>query len=358
MSSPGRKKVLVVDDSPLIRRVLTLVLQRHPGLEVVGTAGDPYEAREQIRALAPDVLTLDVEMPRMDGLTFLGKLRKAHPIPVVMVSSLTAKGTATALDALAMGAVDVIGKPELDPLQGLEAMGSEIAEAVYAAAQASTRTPAPSPAPPAPPPLARIAPGRQLIAIGASTGGTEALREVFQALPAGLPPIAVVQHMLPGFTEAFAARLDRLCAPKVKVADAGEPLQSGVIYLAPSGRHLRVERRPGGLQARLGDTSPVSRHRPSATVLFESAAEACRGKALGIILTGMGDDGAAGLLRMREAGAATLGQDEATCVVYGMPKVAFLLGAVDRQIPLDALPRHILAWSTEPRFEHPSQDIP
>lgn len=350
MMPPRRKRVLVVDDSALIRRVMSLILERHPGLEVVGTATDPYDAREKIKALAPDVLTLDVEMPRMDGLTFLGKLQKAHPLPVVMVSSLTAKGTATALDALALGAVDVIGKPEVDPLQGLEAMGPEIAEAVYAAAQAALPD-RPGPPPAAlPPPQApvRLVPGRQLIAIGSSTGGTEALREIFQALPAGMPPIAVVQHMLPGFTEAFAARLDRLCALRVKLAEEGESLQTGTIYLAPSGQHLQVERRPPGLVARLLDAPPVSRHRPSANVLFESAAEACRSKALGIILTGMGDDGAEGLLQMREAGAHTLGQDEASSVVYGMPKMAWLRGAVVQQAPLSALARLMLAWSTEP----------
>lgn len=348
MIAGSRKRVLVVDDSALIRKVLSLILGRHPGLEVVGTATDPYDAREKIKALDPDVLTLDVEMPRMDGLTFLGKLRKAHPMPVVMVSSLTAKGTATALEALSMGAVDVIGKPELDPLQGLEAMGSEIAETVFAAAQA--RMPVSLGVPPARPtaPPIRLAPGRQLIAMGSSTGGTEALREIFQALPEGLPPIVVVQHMLPGFTGAFASRLDRLCAPAVKVATDGEPLQRGAIYLAPSQRHLHVERRSSGLVARLSDAAPVSRHRPSATVLFHSVAEACGAKALGLILTGMGDDGAEGLLRLRNAGARTLGQDEATCVVYGMPRVAWALGAVTLQAPLDALPRQILDWCAEP----------
>ncbi|GLH69145.1 chemotaxis response regulator protein-glutamate methylesterase [Geothrix rubra] len=350
MTPADRKRVLVVDDSALIRRVLTLILARHPGLEVVGTATDPYDAREKIKALAPDVLTLDVEMPRMDGLTFLGKLRKAHPMPVVMVSSLTARGTATAMEALAMGAVDVIGKPELDPVQGLEAMGAEIAETVYAAALAQIGAPADAPAPSgsAPvPPAPRAAPGRQLVAIGSSTGGTEALREIFQALPPGLPPITVVQHMLPGFTEAFAARLDRICQPTVKVVDQGEPLARGTIYLAPSNRHLQVERRATGLVARLQDSEPVSRHRPSATVLFDSVATACGTKALGIILTGMGDDGAEGLLHLRRTGARTLGQDEATSVVYGMPRVAWSLGAVARQSPLGALPRHILDWCSE-----------
>jgi len=347
MSAAGRKRVLVVDDSALIRQVLSLILDRHPGLEVVGTATDPYDAREKIKALDPDVLTLDVEMPRMDGLTFLGKLAKAHPLPVVMVSSLTAKGTATALDALAMGAVDVIGKPEMDPVQGLESMGAEIAETVFAAAQAQVRSRPPVPSRnPLPPP--RLAPGRQLIAIGSSTGGTEALHTIFQSLPTGLPPIAVVQHMLPGFTEAFATRLDRACPTVIKVAEEGEPLKPSTIYLAPSRLHLRVERRPTGLVARLSDAPAVSRHRPSATVLFESAAAACGTRALGIILTGMGDDGAEGLLRMRQAGALTLGQDEATSVVYGMPRVAWALGAVAAQHPLPALPSRIVDWCTDP----------
>jgi len=350
MSGGIRKRVLVVDDSALIRQVLSLILSRHPGLEVVGTATDPYDAREKIKALAPDVLTLDVEMPRMDGLTFLAKLRKAHPMPVVMVSSLTAKGTATALDALALGAVDVIGKPEMDPVQGLEAMAAEIAETVYAAAQAHLQAPAegaPVVQATTPPRAPRPAAGRQLVAIGSSTGGTEALREIFQALPAGLPPIAVVQHMLPGFTEAFAARLDRICQPTVKVVAQGEPLQRGTIYLAPSARHFQVERRPAGLVARLLDSEPVSRHRPSATVLFDSVASACGRKALGIILTGMGDDGAQGLLRLRQAGALTLGQDAATSVVYGMPRVAWSLGAVAHQAPLGAMPRRIHEWCSE-----------
>ncbi|HEX9082325.1 MAG TPA: chemotaxis response regulator protein-glutamate methylesterase [Holophagaceae bacterium] len=348
MSAGDRKRVLIVDDSALIRQVLRVILERHPGLEVVGTASDPFDAREKIKALNPDVLTLDVEMPRMDGLTFLGKLQKAHPMPVVMVSSLTSKGTATALDALAMGAVDVIGKPESDAVQGLEAMGSDIAESVYAAAQAAVHRPSPPPSESVRPPRpARLPSGRQLVAIGSSTGGTEALREIFQALPSGLPPIAVVQHMLPGFTEAFAARLDRICPPSIRVAVEGEPLLTGAVYLAPSGRHLSVERRPGGLTARLTDGPPVSRHRPSANVLFESVAEACQAKALGIILTGMGDDGAEGLLKMRQSGAHTLGQDQTSCVVYGMPRVAWTRGAVAQQIPLTAISRHILDWSTE-----------
>jgi two-component system chemotaxis response regulator CheB len=344
--SAARKRVLVVDDSALIRQVLSLILSRHPGLEVVGTAMDPYDAREKIKALHPDVLTLDVEMPRMDGLTFLGKLRKAHPMPVVMVSSLTAKGTSTALDALALGAVDVIGKPEVDPAAGLESMGTEIAETVYAAALAEVH-PLADPTDSARPPVPiRIAPGRQLIAIGSSTGGTEALRELFQALPEGLPPIAVVQHMLPGFIEAFAARLDRLCAPAVRLAEEGDRLRTGTIYFAPSGGHLSVERQAGGLVARLSDAPPVSRHRPSATVLFESVASACGRKALGIILTGMGDDGADGLMRMREAGCWTLGQDPASSVVYGMPRVAWERGAVAQQAALTAMPAHILEWSS------------
>lgn len=350
MNTMVRKRVLVVDDSALIRRVLTLILERHPGLEVVGTAMDPFDAREKIKALDPDVLTLDVEMPRMDGITFLGKLGKAHPMPVVMVSSLTAKGTATALDALAMGAVDVIGKPEMDPIQGLEAMGAEIAETVFAAAQARVRprSPAPAPAVVSHLPVTRPAAGRHMIAIGSSTGGTEALRDIFQSLPPYLPPIAVVQHMLPGFTEAFAARLDRICPSAIKVAQAEESLKDGHIYLAPSGHHFQVVRKAAGLAVHLTEEPPISRHRPSVNALFNSVATSCGPKALGIILTGMGEDGADGLLNMHKAGALTLGQDEATSVVYGMPRMAWSRGAVARQCPLYSFPQRILEWCASP----------
>jgi len=341
-----KRRVLIVDDSALVRQVLTNILARHPLLEVVGTANDPFDARERIKELDPDVLTLDVEMPRMDGLTFLGKLMKAHPMPAVMLSSLTAKGTATALDALALGAVDVIGKPALDQAAGLEVMGAQIAEAVYAASMARVsgrRSAAATPAHLAPLAL-RAKAGRALIAMGSSTGGTEALRQVFEAIPENLPPIAVVQHMLPGFTAAFAERLDRSCRARVKVAVDGEVLKAGTVYLAPNETHLTVKRGGVGLVALLQGNDRVSRHLPSVDVLFQSVAEACGAHALGVLLTGMGDDGARGLLQMRQKGAHTLGQDEATCVVYGMPRAAWLRGAVETQAPLGAIASHLVAW--------------
>jgi two-component system chemotaxis response regulator CheB len=344
----GKRRVLIVDDSALVRQVLGMILSRHPMLEVVGTAKDPYEARERIKDLQPDVLTLDVEMPRMDGITFLGKLMKAHPMPVVMLSSLTDKGTAIALDAMALGAVEVIGKPAVDQAVGLEAMGAEIAEAVYSASWARILGVRPKPAATVRPTLASLAAraqaSRALIAIGSSTGGTEALRQVFAELPGDLPPIVVVQHMLPGFIGAFADRLDREAEPSIKVAADGEQLRPGTIYLAPSDAHLAVQRKAGGLLAQLQPGERVSRHIPSVDVLFQSVAEACGTHALGIILTGMGEDGARGLLSMRQKGAHTVGQDEASCVVYGMPRSAFLRGAVVEQAALPTIPHHILDW--------------
>jgi len=348
MTPDRKRRVLIVDDSVLVRQVLSAILSGHPELEVVGTAQDPYEARERIKELDPDVLTLDVEMPRMDGLTFLGKLMKAHPMPAVMLSSLTAKGTTTALDALDLGAVDVIGKPTMDQAAGLKAMGAEIAETVYAASLARVGGHRPPAAPAVPSALAALAErakaGRALIAIGSSTGGTEALRQIFEAIPENLPPIAVVQHMLPGFTEAFAERLNRTCRARVKVATDGETLKPGSVYLAPSEAHFTVRRQGAGLLARIQPGERVSRHLPSVDVLFNSVAEVCGAHALGVILTGMGDDGARGLLLMRQKGARTLGQDEATCVVYGMPRTAFMRGAVEEQAPLGAVADHLVAW--------------
>jgi len=346
MNQERRRRVLIVDDSALVRQVLTNILSRHPLLEVVGTAKDPYDARERIKELDPDVLTLDVEMPRMDGLTFLGKLMKAHPMPAVMLSSLTAKGTGTALDALDLGAVDVIGKPTMDQVRGLEAMGAEIAETVYAASLARVSgARAPSPAAHALAPLAaRAKAGRALIAIGSSTGGTEALRQIFEAIPENLPPIAVVQHMLPGFTAAFAERLDRSSRARVKVAQDGETLKPGTVYLAPNEAHLTVGRHSLGLVALLTTGDRVSRHLPSVDVLFNSVAECCGQHAMGVILTGMGDDGARGLLQMRQKGCHTLGQDEATCVVYGMPRSAWMRGAVEQQAPLNDIASRLVTW--------------
>lgn len=348
----GRRRVLIVDDSALVRQVMTRILSAHPGLEVVGTAGDPYEAREKIISLQPDVLTVDIEMPRMDGLTFLGKLMKAHPMPVVVVSSLTAKGTEVAMEALRLGAAEVLGKPGGSLGLGLEGIGGEIAEAVHEASFVQVaRRPAPAPARAElralPAPLRR--PDR-LILLGASTGGTEALRHVFEGLPAGLPPIGVVQHILPGFTAAYAQRLDSLSAVRVKEAQDREPLLPGHAYLAPSHRHLRVQTAPDGTwRASVAEGERIRNHLPAVDALMGSAAEAGGGpRVLGVILTGMGDDGARGLLALRRSGAATLGQDEATSVVYGMPRAAWELGAVARQLPLGEVAGEIVRWAGEP----------
>lgn len=339
-----RRRVLIVDDSLAVRQMLTHLLSQHPDLEVVGQCSDPYEAREKVIALKPDVLTLDVEMPRMDGLTFLSKLMKARPTPVVMISSLTAKGTDVALEALRLGAVEVIGKPSLNPSQGLAAMGTQLGDTVYAASMARVR--APAPAATARRPLTWSLNARQgaCIAIGASTGGTEALREIFQGLPGGLPPIFVVQHMMPGFTAAFAERLDKQTEATVKEAQDGETAQPGHIYLAPSDRHMKAHYRGGRWQAEILDTERVNRHRPSVDVLMHAVAPAGP-RALGILLTGMGDDGAEGLLAMRQAGARTLAQDEATSVVFGMPRVAWLKGAAEKQVALQDVAPAILDWA-------------
>ncbi len=349
----ARRRVLVVDDSALVRQLMTRILSAHPKLEVVGTAVDPYEAREKIIALAPDVLTVDIEMPRMDGLTFLGKLMKAHPMPVVVVSSLTARGTEVAMEALRLGATEVIGKPGGSSGVGLESVGEQIAEAVHSASFARvSRRPAQAPEIALPQTKAVVNLNRadRLILVGSSTGGTEALRALFEALPAGLPPIAVVQHILPGFTAAYAQRLDSVSPVRVKEAVDGEHLLNGHAYLAPSLKHLRVQGVPGGgWKAQVAEGERHRNHLPSVDILMLSAAEARVGrKGLGVILTGMGDDGARGMVALRQGGSATLGQDEATSVVYGMPKVAYEMGGVGSQLPLQEIPPEIVRWAAGP----------
>lgn len=318
-------RVLIVDDSPTIRGLIRATLQRDPGIEVVGEAGDPFEAREAIKTLTPDVITLDVEMPKMTGIEFLEKIMRLRPMPVIMCSTLTQAGATISLEALEMGAFDCVGKPNFD----------DLIDKVKAAARArirplSQRTPQPRRDP-------AYRPSSKLLAIGSSTGGVEALCTILEGFPENCPPTLITQHMPPTFTASFAARLDRLCAPKVQEATDGAPIQPGHIYIAPGGdKHLIVKE---GLQPRcmLVEGPPVSGHRPSVDMLFSSAAKAYGARAVGMILTGMGRDGAQGLKAMRDAGARTLGQDEATCVVYGMPRVAFELGAVERQAPLGSL---------------------
>ena len=331
-------RVLVVDDSPTMRSLITQALRRDPGIEVVGQAADPIEARAAIKALDPDVLTLDIEMPNMNGLDFLERLMRLRPMPVVMVSTLTAAGTEATLEALALGAIDYVSKPAAAGLYAFDGLAAK----VRAASGARVRSgPASTSKVAAPPEF--VADGK-IVAIGASTGGVEALLEVLQAFPADCPPTVITQHMPASFTRSFAARLDRLCAPSVAEAVDGAPLRVGRVYLAPGGeRHLEVTGARGALRCRLSDSDPVSGHRPSVDVLFDSVASTVRGHAIGVILTGMGRDGARGLLAMRQAGALTLGQDEASSVIYGMPRAAFETGAVARQVTLDRIGWEILA---------------
>lgn len=321
----SKVRVVIVDDSPTIRGIIRSVLSQDAGIEVVGVAGDPIEARETIKALNPDVITLDVEMPKMTGIEFLEKIMRLRPMPVIMVSTLTQAGAAISLEALELGAFDCVGKPDFDGL----------AEKVKAAARARLRPVGERTLTIERKPNYR--PSSKVLAIGASTGGVEALINVLQHFPENCPATVITQHMPPTFTASFAARLDRLCAPRVEEATDGAPLEAGRIYLAPGGAtHLEV-RGTGPLRCRLTDAPPVSGHRPSVDVLFKSVAETCRSRAVGVILTGMGRDGAQGLKLMRDAGARTLGQDEASCVVYGMPKTAFELGAVERQVSLGGI---------------------
>lgn len=326
----SKVRVLIVDDSPTIRSMISNVLGRDADIEVVGWAEDPIEAREAIKQLSPDVITLDVEMPRMSGIEFLERLMRLRPMPVLMISTLTQAGAAVSLRALELGAIDCIGKPDFEGL----------AEKVKAAARARVRPLGQRPAARAP--LAGYRPGSKLLAIGSSTGGVEALDTVLSGFPENCPPTVITQHMPATFTASFAARLDKMCAPKVQEATDGAPLLPGHVYLAPGGvSHLEVT---GGAQPRchliLGN--PVNGHRPSVDVLFQSVARTYGRRAVGVILTGMGRDGAEGLRLMHEAGARTVGQDEASCVVYGMPKVAWELGAVDKQLPLGSISRTIL----------------
>ncbi|ANK84321.1 MULTISPECIES: protein-glutamate O-methylesterase CheB [Rhizobium] len=336
MSAPAR--VLVVDDSPTMRGLITAVLSSDPEVSVIGQAGDALEAREAIKRLNPDVVTLDIEMPNMNGLDFLEKIMTLRPMPVIMVSTMTHRGAEATLAALEIGAFDCVGKPG----PGEPRPFGDLAEKVKAAARTQRQFSQPAAAVTPPPSVADFRVGRKIVAIGSSTGGVEALIAVLQKFPANCPPTVITQHMPPTFTKSFAERLNRLCAPVVQEATDGARLEIGKIYLAPGGeRHLQVS---GGSApcCRLVDRAPVNGHRPSVDVLFDSVAELAGRNAVGVILTGMGRDGAAGLLKMRHAGARTLGQNEKTCVVYGMPRVAHELGAVEQQLPLTAIGEEIL----------------
>lgn len=365
----GQKvKVLIVDDSALVRQILTEIFSKDPGIEVVGVATDPYVARDKIKKLNPDVLTLDVEMPRMDGLTFLSNLMRLRPMPVVMVSSLTESGAAVTLQALELGAVDFVTKPKVDLAHTLDEYAQEIREKVRMAAKARVqerRNPPPitavatpaasaSPIPAAAQKysadviLQRDAPRRPfkttegIIAIGASTGGTEAIKEVLIRLPQQCPGIVITQHIPEAFSGPFARRMDSVSALSVCEARDGQPVLPGHAYIAPGSHHLMLVRDGARYICRLNDGPPVNRHRPSVDVLFRSVAANAGINAIGVILTGMGDDGAKGLLEMREAGAPTIAQDEQTSVVWGMPGQAVKLGAADKVMPLESIPAQIM----------------
>ncbi len=368
-----KTRVIVVDDSALVRSLLTEIINRQPDMECIGAASDPLIAREMIRALNPDVLTLDVEMPRMDGIDFLSKLMRLRPMPVVMVSTLTERGADVTMRALELGAVDFVAKPKIGVANGLTILAQDITDKIRVAATAKMRrlsTPlsanhggqptvpgglhtlpgglAPSerphgaPAlPPAPRSLGRLS-TEKIIFIGASTGGTEATKEVLMHLPADAPAVVITQHMPPGFTRSYAARLDSLCRIHVAEAKDGERILPGHAYLAPGGFHLSVERSGANYIARVQDGDPVNRHRPSVEVLFRSAARVVGPNALGIMLTGMGGDGAKAMREMLDAGSYNLVQDEATCVVFGMPREAIAAGAASEVLPLSKIAPHLL----------------
>jgi two-component system, chemotaxis family, protein-glutamate methylesterase/glutaminase len=341
-------RVVVVDDSALVRSVLTEIINRAPGMEVVGVAADPYQAREVIREQNPDVITLDIEMPRMDGLAFLERLMRLRPTPVVMISTLTERGAQTTLRALELGAVDFVTKPTLAVRARLDEAAREIATKIRAAALArvSRHDAAAAPVPAQARPPVAAGQGRlssaHLVAIGASTGGTEAIREVLSRLPEDFPGIVITQHMPPGFTTSFAARLDSLCRIRVKEACDKERVLQGHAYIAPGGLHTSVERSGPGWLLRVQDGNPVNRHKPSVDVLFRSVARHAGAKAVGLMLTGMGADGASAMRQMRDEGGYNLVQDEASCVVFGMPREAILAGAADEVLPLQAMAQRLI----------------
>ncbi|HMV58194.1 MAG TPA: chemotaxis response regulator protein-glutamate methylesterase [Nitrospira sp.] len=338
-------RVLTIDDSALMRQVLAELLSKDPGIEVIGSAPDPYVAREKIKALNPDVLTLDVEMPKMDGLTFLEKLMRGRPTPVIMVSSLTEAGCQTTLRALELGAVDFITKPKIDLREGMDQVAQDLIAKIKAAATASVRpTTAAASSTSRPTSLnsAMIKTTDMIIAIGSSTGGTEAVKDVLQVLPPNTPPILITQHMPERFTKTWADRMNQLCRISVKEAEDGDSVLPGHALVAPGNYHMTLVRSGARYSVRINQDEPVNRHRPSVDVMFDSVAQYAGGNAVGVILTGMGGDGAKGLLRMKEAGAFTIAQDEASCVVFGMPKEAIKLGAVEVVRPLSDIAQTIL----------------
>ena len=348
-----KTRVVVVDDSALVRSLLAEIINRQPDMQCVGAAADPLIAREMIRELNPDVITLDIEMPRMDGIDFLSKLMRLRPMPVVMVSTLTERGADVTMRALELGAIDFVAKPRVGVADGLRSLADDITEKVRIASRAHVRKPAPAGLGPsgtltavARPAVAPAALGRlsteKIIFIGASTGGTEATREVLMGLPPDAPAVMITQHMPAGFTQSYAARLDGLCRISVKEASNGERVLPGHAYIAPGGLHLSVERSGANYIARVRDGELVNRHKPSVEVLFLSAARVVGPNALGVMLTGMGADGAKAMKELRDAGSWNVAQDEASCVVFGMPKEAIAEGAVHEVLPLGQIAPKLL----------------
>jgi two-component system chemotaxis response regulator CheB len=336
-------KVLIVDDSPLMRQLLTQIISSDPDLEVIGTASDPFIARRKIKALHPDVLTLDVEMPRMDGLTFLEKLMRGHPMPVVMISSLTEHGAETTLRALSLGAVDYIAKPKLDVSNGTIEQSADIVAKVKAAARVKVQggkaresTAVSLPA------GYHITATHKVVAIGASTGGPEALKDLLSSLPPDFPGVVMVQHMPEAFTRPFSERLNSLCRIRVQEARDGDRILPGHALLAPGGHQMQVVRHGMEYAVKVYRGERVNRHLPSVDVLFSSCAKQLGKNAIGVLLTGMGADGAKGMLEMKVAEAHTIAQDEASCVVFGMPREAILLGGVDQVLPLGRISNALL----------------
>lgn len=353
----GKFKVLVVDDSAVVRQSLKSIIESDPELEVLGTAADPFFAAQKIAETVPDVITLDVEMPRMDGLTFLRKVMSQHPIPVVIISSLTERGTQTGMRALELGAVDIITKPQMDTRRFIEESRIKICDAIKAAAYAKLKRYMPTEVRqmrqvgpkfsadailPAGIGESMIKTTEIVISVGASTGGTEALSKFLQAMPVDCPGIVIVQHMPEKFTTSFAKRLDEICAINVKEAENGDAVLRGHALIAPGNYHLLLKRSGAKYYVEKREGPLVNRHRPSVDVLFRSTARYAGANAIGVIMTGMGDDGAKGLLEMKQAGAQTIAQDEKSCVVFGMPREAIKLGAADVVVPIDSIAQEVM----------------
>ena len=347
VSATGKIKVLIIDDSALIRSILKEVIGSFPDMEAIGAASNPLQAREMIRSLNPDVLTLDVEMPEMDGLTFLEKLMRLRPMPVLMISSLTEKGSDAALRALELGAVDFLPKPKLGISEGLREYSEEIAEKIRAAYQSksglSRRSQSiPSTRETLPELGSKFSSTEKVIILGASTGGTEAIKEFLIRLPADAPGILIAQHMPEAFTKSFAARLDSLCKIKVVESQGNERVLPGHVFIAPGHSHMLLKRSGANYMTELSQAPPVNHHRPSVEVLFRSAAKNAGPNAIGVMLTGMGKDGAVAMLEMKRAGAYNFAQNEETCVVFGMPREAIAVGAVDEIVPIQDMAQKVM----------------